>query len=454
MTNAAKCLWVALICAPALAVAIPICETAFLGQSKNILFVDVSPTTLDIARKLAARGDTIYLIKTGRYPEIVNAAAAQFPFAEAELMAIRPDYVVTGFDSGVELADALRAQFTPGLANTPELSRARRDKNVAYSTLAKLGIAVPNGTILSNPADTLKVAQELLSSAPKGPKGEPGRLIVKPPASSGSDLTFECQTAEQVEIAVRRVLGNANSHGVANPFALINQYVWGVEYASQFVTVADPRTGEIVHVPTDFWVYLRDQAPGGASRLDADYLLSYDDPAVPALLYNGRAILDGLGVRSGPSHLETKGGVLLDPNIRTCGAFLPQATERATGYGQIQGTVDAIHDPDRLLQRVNGYTVDRPTAIIFIRSLFKHGIFDDRAILEIIQRYQSQYGEDVVRNLSFSRTAGDRIDRETTDAKSTLGQMEVSHPDRRVIEMIRSEIRRAEEQGRVVAPIY
>lgn len=176
-------------------------------------------------------------------------------------------------------------------------------------------------------------------------------------------------------------------------------------------------------------------------------MLPFDHAELQGLVEYAKKVLDTLGVRYGPSHLEIKfsprGWVIIDPNIRMCGARLPRVVARVTGYSQIQGTVDAFLHPKELIGRASGYTLEKNAAVIFIRAI-REGIFDQTEIEKIIAQYRS-----AVSDVSYQFKQGQSVG-VTRDSDSTLGQMSVIHQDSEIIEQIRRKIREAEEAGLVV----
>ena len=420
--------------------------------SQTIAIVDVASSAVDLVPAFQKEGFSVVHVESGNYPSFVQRGSrgiqfdAAIHFGEADavtrLKNLNPRFVIAGTDPGLLLADKLAPDLTPAFANDPAKRDARRNKGFAYEALATAGLAHPRGGLAQNTHQALTIGRTIFSAGST-------TVVVKPPASSGTDKVFYCENERQVVSAFEQIFQKPNSHGTISTAVSVTEWIDGQEYAVQFVSTVNPITGKVEHVPTDTWLYLRDLAPGGASRYDADYLLPSTFEGHDSLIVYGRQVLDTLGVRYGPSHLEIKrskrGWVLIDPNIRMCGARLPRVVAQATGYSQIEGTVDAYLRPQSLLNHNSGYSLRSNAAVIFFRSVKDNGVFSHREI----ERLREKYGPTVIQEVSYQFPDGATV-KLTRDSDSTLGQMTVVHIDPKVIESIRLEIRQAEEQGRLV----
>ena len=61
-------------------------------------------------------------------------------------------------------------------------------------------------------------------------------VVVKPPASSGSEDVRPCTTAQQIVAAAQRIIGKVNACEQLNPAAMIQPYVQGDEFVVDAVS--------------------------------------------------------------------------------------------------------------------------------------------------------------------------------------------------------------------------
>ncbi|MFI6414739.1 ATP-grasp domain-containing protein [Streptomyces sp. NPDC050585] len=249
----------------------------------------------------------------------------------------RPVAVLPGGEIGVELADALSELL--GLpTNGTALSAARRDKYVMIETVGRAGVAAARQAL---------VTDEAAVRAWHGAVG--GRVVVKPLRSAAGNGVHFCDTPEESAAAVRAVIGSENVFSERNTAAVAQEYLRGTEYMVNTVS----RDG--VHRVCEIWRTTRITANGVADLSDSVYLMPRRGETQDRLTAYAGEVLDALGIRHGPAHVEIKitasGPVLVEAGARIGGADLPHYARLARGSSQLDWTVDAYLDPERFLAR-------------------------------------------------------------------------------------------------------
>lgn len=246
-------------------------------------------------------------------------------------------FVVAGTESGVLLADALSAELgTPG--NGMTRPAARRDKREMVAMVARAGLATAASIATGS-------VQELLDWA--------GRLgtwpvVLKPPASAGSDHVLFCHSPEEVREGFAAVLGAADRYGRRNTAVLGQQFLKGEEY---FVNTVS-RHGR--HHVVEVWRYQKRLVDGSRPMYDYEEPVAPRHPAVALVTGYALAVLDALEVRNGAAHTEVmltpSGPVLIESAARPGGSHEPAIVSRCLGTDQIDCLARAIVHPEDLLE--------------------------------------------------------------------------------------------------------
>ncbi|OYP14392.1 biotin carboxylase [Streptomyces sp. FBKL.4005] len=249
----------------------------------------------------------------------------------------RPVAVVAGGETGVELTDALSELL--GLpTNGTALSAARSNKYLMIETVSQAGLAA---------ARQASVTDERAVRAWHGSVG--GRIVVKPLRSAAGNGVHFCDTPEESAAAVRAVIGSQNVFSERNTAAVAQEYLRGTEYRVN--TVSRDR----VHRVCEIWRTTRITANGVADLSDTVYLMPRRGEVQDRLTAYAGEVLDALGIRHGPAHVEIKitaaGPVLVEAGARIGGTHLPHYAQLARGASQLDWTVDAYLDPDRFMAR-------------------------------------------------------------------------------------------------------
>ncbi|RKE17925.1 biotin carboxylase [Streptomyces sp. TLI_171] len=255
----------------------------------------------------------------------------------AELAEYQPVAVLTGSELGVELADEISELL--GLdSNGSKLSETRRDKFRMIEQVAAAGLRAPRQAHVSD-AEELRAWHREVG----------GRIVVKPLRSAAGDGVTFCDTPEQSAAALAGIMGRENIFSLPNLGAVAQEYLVGAEYIVNTVS----RAGR--HHVTDCWGSGRLTVNGITDLLVESVLLASDAPELTALTRYAFDVLDALGIRFGPAHLEIKltpdGPCLVEVGARISGGELPYYAAEAIGEAQLEWTVDSFVRPERFDER-------------------------------------------------------------------------------------------------------
>lgn len=256
----------------------------------------------------------------------------------AELIArYDPVAIIPGGEIGVELADAL-SEWLDVPTNGTGQSRARRDKVLMAEAVRAAGLRAPR---------QIEVTGEEMLRRWHAELG--GRVVVKPARSSGGEGVHFCDTPGQSAAAYHATAGTRNLFSQSNDVILAQEYVAGIEYVVNAVS----RDG--LHHVCDLWRTSRLSRNGVLDLCDAVHLMPREGQVQDQLAAYAGQVLDALGIRHGPSHLEIKqtadGPCLIEAAARIPGADLPHYARLALGESQLDWIVDAYLRPERFLAR-------------------------------------------------------------------------------------------------------
>ncbi|ANW22178.1 ATP-grasp domain-containing protein [Streptomyces clavuligerus] len=321
------------------------------GGGGTVVLVDPYTAARGFPEALAAAGARVVRLRSTPRPlAVFRHAVDPFPYADdlvhdgdlpalvARLRRAGTVAVIPGSEIGVELADALAEALALPTANGTARSAARRDKYLQIERLRAAGVPTTRQLLVRTEAELIRWHKET------------GRTVVLKPlrGAAGEGVHF-CDTPEQSAAALRTLrelrLTTEDPHGGV----VAQEYLTGTEYVLNTVS----RDG--VHHLTDAWRTERVSANGNRDLCVSHVLLSGGYPGLAELFRYGRRVLDALGVRHGPAHLEIKttpdGPRLVEAGIRSSGGGLPLFAREAIGAGQIEWTVDALLRPGRFHAR-------------------------------------------------------------------------------------------------------
>ncbi|MGF1428886.1 ATP-grasp domain-containing protein [Kitasatospora sp. LaBMicrA B282] len=262
------------------------------------------------------------------------------------LRSYRPAAVFAGGELGVEFADRLsEALELP--TNGTELSAARRDKFTMIETIKAAGVRGARQLLATSEEELVRWHEQLGS-----------RVVVKPLKSAGNDGIWFCETPEQSAAAFRALTGTENMFAERNVAVVAQEHLFGGEYMVNTVS----RDGR--HHVTDIMATTRISVNGVHDISNSVYLLPRRGELQDRLVEYAFEVLDALGVRHGPAHLELKltaqGPVLIEMGARICGGDLPHFVQLACGESPFTWTVDAYLRPERFRARCEEeYRIER-----------------------------------------------------------------------------------------------
>jgi biotin carboxylase len=412
-------------------------------KRRSVVVVDPYSSGNLLAPALRAAGFSVVAVLSRPSPPEVLAASYQpsdfdehlvcqslTPDIVERLRAIDPVAVLPGAEIGVELSDTLAAALTPQLANDPALASARRHKGDMVAAVADRGLRTIPTLCTSDPA---KVPGWLAAT------GLVGRdLVLKPPRSAGTDGVTLAPGGNGWREVFEGMLGTENRLGFRNDEVLVQEYVPGVEYVVDTVTV------DGMHTVTDILRYRKVRSGSSMAVYESMEYLPYDRREHPALVAYTREVLTALGVRFGAAHteviLDDRGPVLVETGIRLAGGGAPSIAELATGNNPVHRLVRYLKGERDLPM---AYTLQQHVCVVFllvrasgyVRDAFHYGRIKDLASCRY-HRVTAREGDYVEQSADLFQTLG-------------FGWVVLSHPDAQQVYADHAEIRRIESRVRI-----
>ncbi len=181
------------------------------------------------------------------------------------------------------------------------------------------------------------------------------KCVVKPVQSAGTDDVFLCQSADEAITAFNKIYGTVNGIGLHNDCVLVQEFLVGKEY------VIDKVSRDGVHKLVAVWEYDKRKVNGANFVYFGMRLKNPDSEMVKVMVAYADKVLDAVGIKHGPSHMEVMlnsyqddaGNVIYDPCLVEVGArchggegtWLPVTVE-CIGYNVVTITTDAYLDGD------------------------------------------------------------------------------------------------------------
>lgn len=255
----------------------------------------------------------------------------------ASVAAFRPVAVAQGGEVGVGFGDRLSESL--GLpSNGTALSRARRDKYVMIETIKKAGLRGA-GQLLVTGSEQLAAWHRQVGS----------RIVIKPLQSAGGDSIHFCDTLEDSEKAYLSILGSRNIFDQDNDTVLAQEYLPGAEY------MVDTVSHDGSHYICDIWRTRRLCANDMIDLCDSLQIVSATSEIAEQLTGFACQVLDTLGIRFGPAHVEIKltpqGPALVEAGARMAGGGIPSAARLSVGESQLDWTARAYVRPEEFHDR-------------------------------------------------------------------------------------------------------
>ncbi|TFY85486.1 ATP-grasp domain-containing protein [Pseudomonas kairouanensis] len=266
---------------------------------------------------------------------IVNA---DFSTTLQEVKRFSPQFIIAGAETGVLLADQLNDLLKLPYRNDIDKSNARRNKYDMIQCITRSGLPAARQFV----AGTWPLAKGWIDDHGRFP------VVIKPLESAGADGVFICDDLHACEVAVGRLLGTTNKLNIANTQVLIQEYLAGVEYVVNMVSLDGQQ------LVTEVVRYRKQRTQAGGILYDIDELICSDCPEYSQLVDYTRAVVRSLGIRNGPSHAEVMltddGPRLVEIAARTDGILRPDVSRRTTGLGQIEAVVLSVTAPEVFAQ--------------------------------------------------------------------------------------------------------
>ncbi|MBA3662282.1 MAG: ATP-grasp domain-containing protein [Gammaproteobacteria bacterium] len=379
-----------------------------------VIIVDPVSSGSDLAPAFAARGVPVIAIRSSKYVDSGDVGyaegirAANFlaiyddgPELVDDLRALEPCAVIAGSEAGVELADKLSFALTPKFANVPSFARARRHKGEMQRALQKAGLPVIrtlNTASMAEVSDWL-IKENLTHAA----------LVLKPPASAGSDKVFHIRAGEDWKRPFDHILSTPTSLlGKISETVIIQEQITGIEYAVDTVSASGK------HVLTDLIRYKKTSAQERMTVYDYTEFVNFDPSQHTELLNYAKQALDALGIRWGAAHSEimlTQAGPrLIETGARMCGGPVLELARAATGSNQLERVVEAYLDGEIRTQR---FTFRQTVLNVFLISPLS-GTLRNTEVLDTLHKLPTHLS-----TLMWLRN-GDHVER-TVDFDTTLG---------------------------------
>jgi biotin carboxylase len=332
------------------------------------------------------------------------------------------DCIVPGCELGVELADRLRERLSLH-PNDPELREARRDKFRMVEAVRAHGLRAP----LQHCSEDLGHLLDWV----RAHRGWP--VVAKPRASSSSDGVHLCHCEDDLRQAFRGIQAQQNVLGSINRGVLVQEYLEGTEYVVDTVS----RDGR--HRVAAFWRYGRPESSRGFLPYDSIHLLPGRGELQRGLFEFACGVLDALGVRYGPAHIEL---IRVDdgtPCFVEMGARLTAGKNTllnrvCSGLCQLDLTVDAYAHPERFARGARGsYDLGKRAVVVFLMPPRPGRLRD-------LSRRPELEALPTLHDLSLRLQPGDRVD-------GIVGMAILVHEDEAAVLRDLDRIRELERNG-------
>lgn len=305
---------------------------ALIGHGIRSVHVSTAAETVAVLRKLhSPEAYLADLTDPGDLDALVEMLA---PYRVA--------HVLPGLETGVELAAALAERLGVATRNDPGLARARRHKADMLDALAAAGIPVRRHREVGSVAEAVAWAAEAAPRSGRWP------LVVKPTRSGGTDGVRVCSDLDAVEQAAAAALGRQNVFGGINDTVLVEEFLDGQEYMVNTVS------SDGLHRIVEIWRTTKRRQCGAQVY---DYFELVDPRGEEGRRIAGPvpAVLDALGYRWGPGHLELidapEGVELVESAPRFHGGVDLSATMAALGANHVTEAAHALLSPRTFAER-------------------------------------------------------------------------------------------------------
>ncbi|MCC9308315.1 ATP-grasp domain-containing protein [Kitasatospora sp. RB6PN24] len=245
-----------------------------------------------------------------------------------------PIGIVAGNERGVELAAELVEILMPESGNVKGSAPAQRDKGEMIRALERAGVPAPKTLSTDDPAVVARWIED------SGLSGK--RLIVKPPASAGTDNVHLVEAGGDWRGYFDAILGQVNGFSLRNDTVIVQEFLEGPEY------IVDLYSVDGQHGLVDTCIYAKHDRGPRIGIYDVADFLPPDHPDVAVLAEYTKRAADAVGIRNGSTHAEVimtaEGPRLVELAARYSGSCMMISGRLATGDNQIHRTVRHLLD--------------------------------------------------------------------------------------------------------------
>ncbi len=366
--------------------------------------------------QLVHRGDPYHMTRESQWlTECAMSLAKYAPLA-----------VFAGAESGVILADYLSDRLALP-SNGVQQSQARRNKSLMAAAIEDAGVDVAR---YLRAHSAYEILQWMRINEIEWP------VFLKPETSGGTRGVAACYDDQQVLRTFNLLYGKPNGYGIIDDAVLAQEYIKGTEYAFNTVSV-DGR-----HHATGIWEYGRTLVRGAATVYDWDKILPFHGEVQDRLTEYGFKVLNALGVRHGPAHLEIKdtpdGPRLIEMGARLYGSRLPLLEMQATNRRTVELAIDALLNPHALAPLTTGYDLLKHAAVVTLKSEREGGRMS-HAYVGRVRELEGHHHDWFVE-------PGTLLKR-TIDTSGEIGEVWLLHPDEAAVGRSMRTLREWERSG-------
>jgi hypothetical protein len=248
-------------------------------------------------------------------------AAPSVAVLAAEIRARWPDLlgVIPWDEESILLGTALGEALNLGWNSRKVIERCR-NKAVMKAHLRKSGRVRVNASAVVRDAAGVRAFQQRVGSWP---------IVVKPTGGAGSEHVFFARHEADLLRRCQQVLESGSGE------VLLEEYVGGIEFC---VNGQVDRAGDLL--VTDVWVYDRRASHGFDNLYFETTTVGASDPRFVQLAEYAARVVEALGVRRAPIHLEVKvdakGPCIIEIGARLAGGNLPVLAGRLHGRSLVE----------------------------------------------------------------------------------------------------------------------
>jgi len=348
-------------------------------MTRPVVIVDPLSSGIELAPTFRARGIPAIAVtlKNDEWPEFGSKMQSSDFVAvipdqlgiESLIKSYDPIAVIPGTEEGIPLAERLTAILTPRFANDPEKSLHRSHKYFMQKALDDAGVpALKTLHTATEKEAELWINESGLNQTP---------LIIKPPASSGSEMVFHIAAGGDWKKAFHQILTKPSIvTGKRSETAVIQEQAIGTEYAVGTVS-AHGR-----HYLAHLIKYHKMSSGGRKTVFDHVEFVPHDKESMSDLFDYTQRVLDAVGVRWGATHTEimvTKNGPrLIETSARMIGGPVVGFARAATGSSQADKLVEIYVDGD---VQTKDFVFKKTVVPVFLKAS-REGIASNLEILD------------------------------------------------------------------------